>query len=310
MKPPVITVFGGTGFVGRAIVEQCAQQGWTVRVATRLAAQLGGCRQFSGVGQVVPFEVDYKDDASIRRALDGADFAVNTIGILHESGKKTFQRVHVELAERIATAAAQEGVAKLVHISALGCDKNKSKYAQSKLNGENAVQKAFPNATMLRASLIFGPADDFFNKFAGYMRFLPVLPLIGGGHTKFQPVYVEDVASAAVAALRDNAQGQTFEIAGPDVYSFKDMMLLLRTLTQRHPSLVSVPFWYAKMKAAFLGLMPNPMLTIDNVESLKTDSVAGGVLPDLSALGIQPASLMDVLPSYVSRFIPGGPQYA
>lgn len=311
ISSPVATIFGGTGFLGRSIVSRCAKAGWTVRVATRRAAKAGGCRQFYGVGQIVPFEIDYDDDVSIRRAVDGADFVVNTIGILYERGTSNYQRLHVELAERIAKQAGQSGVKSLVHISALGCESGQSKYARSKMAGEKSVRDAYPQAVILRPSLIFGPGDGFFNAMAGMMRFAPLMPLIGGGRTKFQPVYVEDIAKAVFETLRsDEARGQTYELAGSQTYTFEDLLILVRTITQRSTGFVRVPFWYAKLKAFFLGLMPKPLLTMDQVDTLKADSVASGSAPGLHALGIAPVPLEEVMPLYLSRYISGGPEYA
>lgn len=303
----IVTVFGGTGFVGRKIVARLALEGWTVRVATRKAQRAGACRVFGAVGRVVPFEVDYEDEDSLRHALVGADAAVYSIGLLHERGRNTFQKTHVDYPAAIAGLCGETGVGRYVLISALACERGSSKYAQSKLAGENMVRSLFPAATILRPSIIFGEGDGFFSRFGEWMRYLPALPLIGGGHTLFQPVSVDDVAQAVCGALqRPDSMGQTYELVGPDTMSMRDMMEYICHITERSTALLPVPFWYAKLKAAFMQILPHPFLTIDQVESLKTDNIANAEARGLEGLGIWPTPMEAVLPHTLARFRAGG----
>ncbi len=308
---PIVTVFGGTGFLGRSIVAGFAALGCTVRVATRLAQNAGACRVVRGVGQIVPFEVNYSDEASLRRALQGADFAVYSIGLLFERGKNKFETAHISQPATIARLCREENVPRFVHISAMACDKGTSRYARTKRAGEEAILSANPSATILRPSLIFGPGDGFFNMFGEMMRFFPALPLIGGGHTKFQPVYVEDVAAAAVrAATNADAAGKIYDLAGPQVFTMKELLERLKYETKRNTFLVSLPFALATVDAHILNLLPKPPLTPDQVESLKTDNLPDPSHPGLAALGIEATSVDGILPTYLNRFIAGGERNA
>lgn len=308
---PIVTVFGGTGFVGRSIVAAFAALGCTVRIATRLKQNAGACRVVQGVGQIVPFEVDYKDEASLRRALHNADFAVYSIGLLFERSKSKFETAHIAQPATIARLCREEGVSRFVHISAMACDKGNSRYAQTKRAGEEAVLAANPDSVILRPSLIFGAGDGFFNMFAEMMRFFPALPLIGGGHTKFQPVFVEDVAKAAVAtATRGDVGGKTYDLAGPQVFSMKELLERIKFETKRKTHLMPMPFSLSKLDAHILNLLPKPPLTPDQVESLKTDNLPDPAHPGLEALGITPTPVDDILPTYLNRFIAGGVPYA
>lgn len=206
MTGKIVTIFGGTGFIGRHTVRRLAKAGYTVKVATRAPESAYFLRPCGTVGQIVPFAVDYSDDKSVAAAIAGADSVINCVGILYEKRKQSFEKIHVGLARTIANACRDGDVKHLVHISALGIDKNNSKYAAGKRAGEEAVRNAFPAATILRPSVVFGPEDQFFNKFAALSAVIPALPLIGGGKTKFQPVYVGDVAAAVMAALASPQQ--------------------------------------------------------------------------------------------------------
>ena len=303
-----ITVFGGSGFIGRNIVRELAQQGARVTV---------GCRDVDGakhlkvqgvVGQVTPVHVDVTKGEGIAAILDGADMAINLCGILFESGRNRFDVVQGTAAGAIATEAAKAGVTKFVHVSAIGADASSaSRYARSKAAGEAAVQSAFPTATILRPSVVFGPDDDFFNRFGAMAEKAPFLPLIGGGRTKFQPVYVDDVARAALAALTsDAAEGKIYELGGPTIYSFRELMELVVAQTGRKCRLIEIPFWLATLQAAFLEKLPTPPLTRDQVILLKSDNVVSQGAATLKDLGIEATACEAILPTYLDRFRLGG----
>lgn len=308
MAYSVVTVFGGAGFLGRSIVSALARQGAHVRVACRRPDEALRCKPMGDVGQVAPVAANIRDDASVAAAVDGADAVINLVGILYESGRQSFDAVHRDGAGRIARAAASAGVAQLVHVSAIGADPEApSKYARSKGEGEAAVKAAFDKAVILRPSILFGPDDDFFNRFAALARISPVLPLIGGGHTRFQPVYVRDVAEAAVAALTNpDTAGRTFELGGPQIYSFRQLLQLLLAVIDRKRLLVPVPFWAAMVKAFFLELSPVPLLTRDQVRLLRGDNVVTEGVAGFADLGISPTAPEVILPTYLSRFRRGG----
>lgn len=301
------TIFGGTGFVGRQIVRELAAKGIRIKIATRVPERAYFLKPCGNVGQVVPFACDYSDAKSIAKAIEGSDIVVNCIGILYENGRQKFEAAHVELPIKIAKAVKKTGAANFVHISALGVDQGTSKYAQSKLAGEKGVISAFKDTVILRPSIIFGEDDNFFNMFAGMSKVLPVLPLIGGGETKFQPVFVGDVADAAIAAIDNaDAKGEIFELGGPEVLSFKALFEKMFEYTARPVPLVPLPFKLAKLQAMFLSLLPKPLLTRDQVESLKTDNVVGEDALSLKDLGVTPTALDLILPAYLTRYRKGG----
>ena len=307
-------IFGGSGFIGTQIVRELARQGYRIKVASRVPERAYDLRPCGSVGQIVPFACDYKEDDSLKNSVRGCDLVVNTIGILFEKGKRaTFENIHTKLPARIAQACSDEKVSRFVHISALGVDTGSSNYAKSKLAGEEALLKIFPKATILRPSVVFGPGDNFFNMFAKLSVVAPALPLIGGGKTKFQPVYVGDVADSVVAAatnaaIGDNSpQGKIYELGGPDVLSFKEIYEELFRQTGRRRALVNLPWGIASAQGAVMNaLMPTPLLTADQVESLKTDNVVGQNALTLQDLGVMPTSMSTILPTYLARFKPGG----
>lgn len=306
------TIFGGTGFVGAQIVRELAKMGVTVKVATRIPERAYFLKTCGNVGQIVPFACNYDDPDSIAAAVKGSDYVVNCIGILYQRGKNTFQRAHVEIPEAIAQACKKEKVERFVHISALGVDKSTSKYAQSKMEGEKAVGKAFKDTTILRPSVIFGANDNFFNMFARLAQVFPALPLIGGGKTRFQPVFVGDVADAAIAALtgsrvgEQNPCGNTYELGGPEILNFREIYERLFQHIGEKRCLIPLPFWLAKFEALFLSLLPNPLLTPDQVESLKHDSVVGEKALTLHDLGLHPTGMGLILPDYLEPYKIGG----
>ena len=317
-----VTVFGGSGFIGRHLVKRLAEQGLIVRVAVRDPAGAIFLRPMGDVGQVTPVRADVRDDASVAAAVEGSDAVVNLVGILFERGKRTFEAIHKDAAARIARQSKAAGVQRLVQISALGAStRSASRYAWSKAAGEEAVLEAFPEASILRPGVVFGPQDDFFNRFAGMARLLPALPVFGGacpiygqanagpddGGNRFQPVYVGDVADAIMACLsRDDAAGKTYELAGPAVYTFRELMELVLRQTDRHCLLLPVPFWTASLMAVFLQFLPTPPLTPDQLTLLRSDNVATGDAPGLDALDITPVAAEVIMPTYLDRFRRGG----
>lgn len=304
----VACVFGGSGFVGRQVVRALAEKGFVVKVATRVPEGAYFLKSAGSVGQIVPFECDIHDDDSVAVAVSGAQVVVNCVGALFEKGKRqTFQKLHVDFPAILAKACAKAGAVRLVHISALGVDVGTSKYAKTKLEGEKAVLSSFPVATILRPSVIFGEDDSFFKMFAELARYSPVLPLIGGGETKLQPVYVGDVARAVMAALeKPEARGQIYELGGPEVVSFKEIYERLFKHTGRRRCLVKLPFCMAKVQATFLSILPHPPLTCDQVEALKTDAVVSQTAQGLSDLGVKATAMDVVLPFALETYRPGG----
>ncbi len=304
MAAPSITVFGGSGFLGRHLVKRLAEGGARLRVAVRYPEAAGFLKPMGEVGQVVPLQANLRDEASVTRAVEGADAVVNLVGILYQRGRQRFRAVHVEGAARAARAAAAAGARRFVQVSAIGADADSpAEYGRTKAAGEAAVSEAFDGATIVRPSIIFGPEDDFFNRFAAMARLSPALPLIGFGHTRFQPVYVGDVAEAMARLLDDPASaGKTYELGGPRVYSFREIMALVLRETGRNRLLVPLPYPLAMMQARFLELLPVPPLTRDQVQLLKRDNVVGGDAPGLADLGVTPTTVDAILPSYLGRY--------
>jgi uncharacterized protein YbjT (DUF2867 family) len=305
MRNRLFTIFGGTGFIGRYVVERLADRGARILVISRSPRSHGVHLQPLGaVGQIVVQSADLSSEAGLRRAGAGAAGVVNLIGILHETRRQPFAEVHGALPGRIAAAARAEAVPRMVQISAIGADAAAaSAYARSKAEGERRVREAFPAATILRPSIVIGPEDGFFNRFAALARFLPALPLIGGGTTRFQPVYVGDVAGAVVAALeREDCQGQTYELGGPQIYTFAELIRYMLQVVGRRRLLVNVPFGLANLQARFLELLPDPPLTRDQVELLKRDNVVAPDMPGLEALGITPTPIELIVPQYLVRY--------
>ena len=305
MRNRLFTVFGGTGFIGRYVIERLADRGARLLVISRSPNTHGRHLQPLGaVDQIVVQSADLSSETALRRAVADAAGVVNLIGILYETGRQQFAEVQGALPGRIAAAARAEGVPRLVHVSAIGADPaSASAYARSKAEGERRVREAFPDATILRPSIVIGPEDGFFNRFATLARMLPALPLIGGGQTRFQPVYVGDVARAVVAALqRDGCQGATYELGGPRVYTFAELMRYMLQVLGRRRLLLNVPFGIATLQARLLELLPEPLLTRDQVELLKQDNVVAPGMPGLEALGINPTPIELIVPQYLARY--------
>ncbi|MCF4165988.1 complex I NDUFA9 subunit family protein [Zavarzinia compransoris] len=305
MADRLVTVFGGSGFVGRYVVKRLAKKGWRVRVAVRRPQEAGFLRPMGDVGQVVLVQANVRHGPSIKAAVEGADAVINLVGILSETSSQSFHMVQAEGAKRVALAAREAGVARFVQMSAIGADpQSESEYARTKAMGETAVKEAFPGAAIVRASLIFGPEDKFFNRFANMVRYVPALPLIGGGETRFQPVYVGDVADAVVAlAEGEVAPAETpFELGGPTVYSFRELMEVILKATERKAALISVPWAIARMQAAAIGWLPGAPITTDQVKLLETDNVVAEGAPGFEAFGITPDSVEAIVPAYLIRF--------
>jgi NADH dehydrogenase len=304
MIKPLVVVFGGSGFLGRHTVRALAKAGYRIRVATRWPNLAQHLPPMGHVGQIQLFKCNVLEQDQVAAAVERAGAVINLVGILNQTGGQGFEDVHVDAAETIAKAARAAGVQSLVHVSAIGADaESPSSYARSKAKGEERVRAAFADATVLRPSIVFGPEDGFFNKFAWLARMLPALPLVGGGKTKFQPVFVGDVAEAIVKCLGDVAtRGKTYELGGPNVYSFKELMQIVLTVTDRRRLLVPLPFLVASIQGAVLGLLPGKLLTLDQVRLLKSDNVVSAGALTLADLGIVPDSIQAVVPSYLWRF--------
>ena len=309
----LVTIYGGSGFVGRYIAQRLAKDGWRIRVAVRRPNEALFVKPYGAVGQVEPVFCNIRDDASVRAAMLGADAVVNCVGTFDKGGKNNFDAVQHEGAARVARIAAEQGVASLVHLSAIGADiEGESLYAQSKGKGEAAILEHFPNAVILRPSVIFGPEDGLFNRFAAMTRLGPVLPL-PGADTKFQPVYVDDVAQAAVLGAMGKAAPGIYELGGPEVMTLRELIGTMLNVIHRRRLVVKLPFWVAGVmgtvldaaSAITLGLFPNTILTRDQVEQLRSDNVAGDK-PGFDALGIAPAAMDGILPGYLWRFRPSG----
>lgn len=309
MTSQIVTLFGGSGFVARAIVQDLARRGYTIRIASRTPQKCYALKIAGAPGQIVPQVYDPARPETIGAAIAGSTFVVNCVGILYERGRSTFRAAHVELARQIATGCKLNGVDRLVHISALGIENSRSRYAASKREGEAAVRGIFPGAIILRPAVIFGPDDRFFNLFAGLSAFSPVLPLIGGGQTRFQPVYVGDVAAAVIEVLTRPAspgsdpRGQTYELGGPEVLTFRQILALVLKITGRRRWLCPLPWGLAKFQARILQLLPKPILTVDQVVSLQSDSVVSGSTPTFSDLGLSPRAAESILPAYLSSSV-------
>lgn len=309
----LVTIYGGSGFVGRYIARRMAKQGWRVRVAVRRPNEAIHVRPYGAVGQVEPVFCNIRDDASVKAVMQGADAVVNCVGTFDKGGKNNFQAVQNEGAGRIAQFANELGVSRLVHVSAIGADpEGASLYAQSKGQGEAAVLEHFPSAVILRPSVVFGPEDEFFNRFAGMARFGPVLPVVGA-KTRFQPVYVDDVAAAAEKSVLGQAEAGIYELGGPAAESFRTLMEEMLAIIRRRRLVVNIPFFVASimgtsfdiLKFVTAGLVSGP-ITRDQVVSLRSDNVVSDDAKGLADLGIEPTAMEAILPSYLWRFRPSG----
>lgn len=309
----LVTIYGGSGFVGRYVARRMAKEGWRVRVAVRRPNEAMFVRQYGAVGQVEPVLCNIRDDASVAAGMAGADAVVNCVGILVCEGKNRFDAVQAAGAGRVARLASAEGVANLVHISAIGADAaSDSDYARTKAAGESAVLAAYPGAVILRPSVVFGSEDGFFNRFAMMTRFGPILPVVGA-QTRFQPVHVDDVARAAVAGVLGAPAG-IYELGGPDVRSLRELMAEMLHVINRRRLVLNLPFWVARIMGAGFdlvqwisgGLVTNRVLTRDQVKNLRRDNVVSPDAKGFADLGIQPTPFAAVIPDYLWRFRPNG----
>jgi NADH dehydrogenase len=304
----LVTVFGGTGFLGRHVVRALLKRGWRVRAAVRRPDLAGHLQPLGMVGWVQPMQANLRYRWSVDRAVDGADAVVNLVAILSESSRQTFEAVQNFGARAVAEAARGAGLGSIVHVSAIGADpESPSAYARAKAGGEAAVMETLPDSVIFRPSLLFGPEDRFFNRFAGMARVLPALPLFGGGHTRFQPVFAGDVAQAIADAVDGKARpGTTYELGGPEVKTYRECMETVLAVTERKRLLVPVPWALAQVGASVLQVLPKPLLTVDQVKQLKIDNVVSDAAAaegrTFAAFGIAPDSLAAVLPSYLYRF--------
>lgn len=308
-KNKIAVIFGGTGFIGRQIVQHLARAQYRIKVITRVPESAFFLKPYGDVGQIVPVACHYNDAEDLNGVIKGADVVVNTIGILFETKKQRFQKIHSDLPAAIAKACSDQKVSRFVHLSALGVEENLSIYAKTKLMGEKAVFSNFPDATILRPSVVFGEDDEFFNMFAALAQILPALPLIGGGHTKFQPVYVGDIADAVMATLKKTkSKGKIYALGGPEILSFKEIYNKLFEYTGQKRALISLPFALAKIEAFVFEKLPTgkPLLTRDQVVSLRFDNIINAGDLTLEDLGIDPTSLDLILPQYLEIYRKGG----
>ncbi len=304
----LVTVFGGSGFLGRHVVRALLKRGWRVRAAVRRPDLAGFLQPLGMVGWVQPIQANLRYRWSVDRAVEGADAVVNLVAILAESGRQRFASVHDFGARAVAEAARGAGLDRIVHVSAIGADpESESAYARTKAAGEAAVFETLPKSVVMRPSILFGPEDDFFNRFAAMARAVPALPLIGGGHTKFQPVFVGDVAASIAEAVEGEAKpGTVYELGGPEVKTFRECMEIMLGVIERKRLLVPVPWPVASVAGAILGHLPGRLLTTDQVRQLRVDNIVSEAARKerrtLAAFGIEPATLASILPTYLSRF--------
>jgi uncharacterized protein YbjT (DUF2867 family) len=311
----LVTVFGGSGFVGRHVVSALAKRGYRVRAAVRRPDLAGHLQPMGAVGQIHAVQANLRFPDSVARAVDGSDVVINAVGVLSPIGAQTFDAVHAEGARVVANAAKGAGAKRMILISAIGADANSSaSYAKSKAAGEAATLLAFPGAIILRPSIVFGPEDEFFNRFAQLAKMSPFLPLIGGGLTRFQPVYVGDLAQAVVNVVDGAGQGSaTYEIGGPEVLNFRDLLDRTQTYADRKRFYLRLPYWAATLQALATSILPNALrpITVDQIRMLKVDNMVSKKAKDehrtLADLGVTtPSTIEAIVPHYLERFRPRG----
>ena len=308
MKSKVATIFGASGFIGRHLIRRLTKKDFRIVAATRSPYLHGYLKPLGNPGQIDLERVNLFDEENLRTLVKNSDVVINLVGILYETKKQKFENIHVNFPDLLSRICSDLNIEKLIHISALGVNENvSSKYMQSKLMGEKKILNNFNNSIILRPSIVYGDGDNFFNQFASLTEFLPMLPLIGGGQTKFQPIYVADLCKAIVAILdKEKFDSNIYELGGSQIYSFKEMMEILLKQIKKKRFLISIPFSVAKFQAKILQLLPKPLLTTDQVEMLKYDNVISNNYPTLKDLKINPKTIESVLPSYIWRFREGG----
>jgi len=299
-----IAVFGGGGFIGRHLIRELTRENYRVKVATRNPYLKGYLKPLGNPGQIELIKTNIFNTEDVKQILKNCDYVVNLLGILYETRKQKFTQIHSQFPYLLGNLCNEFGIKNLIHVSALGVkEKHSSKYMQTKLEGEKNIQSIFKSAIILRPSLVFGPEDKFFNTFASFARISPFIPLIGGGKTKFAPVYCVDIGKAITRALElKNTTSKIYEIAGPENYSFKELMEILLTEIKKKRFLINIPFNIAKFQSYFLQMLPEPILTTDQVELLKYDNVPSGQYPNLNDLGIKGKTINSILPQYIYRF--------
>tara|TARA_B100000749_G_scaffold248319_1_gene212221 strand:+ start:278 stop:1219 length:942 start_codon:yes stop_codon:yes gene_type:complete len=304
----IIAIFGGGGFLGKHLMRQLTKLDYRVKVATRNPYLKGYLKPLGNPGQIELFKTNIFYPDEVKQILKNCDFVINLVGILYETRKQKFNQIHAQFPHLLSNLCNELGIKNLIHISALGVkEKHTSKYMQSKLQGEKNIQETFKPAVILRPSVCFGSGDKFFTTFASIAQFSPILPLIGGGKTKFAPIYVGDVAKAIVKALElNNSESKIYELGGPENYSFKELMEILLKEIKKKRFLIPIPFSAAKFQSYFFQLMKNPPLTSDQVEMLKYNNIVTGKYPTLKDLGISGKTIQSILPKYIYRFRRGG----
>ena len=304
----IIAIFGAGGFIGKHLMRQLTKLDYRIKVATRNPYLKGYLKPLGNPGQIELFKTNIFDSEDVKKIIKNCDFVINLVGILYETRKQKFDQVHSQFPYLLSNLCNEQGIKNLVHISALGVkEKHNSLYMQSKLEGEKNIQDTFKSSVILRPSVVFGPEDKFFNTFASLTQFSPALPLIGGGKTKFAPIYVGDVAKAIVKAVEiNNSEPKIYEIGGPENYSFKELMEILLREIKKKRFLIPIPFGFAKFQSYFLQMLPNPLLTPDQVELLKYHNIVSGDHPTLKDLGITGTPIQSILSKYIYRFREGG----
>ena len=304
----IIAIFGAGGFLGKHLMRELTKLDYRVKVATRNPYLKGYLKPLGSPGQIELFKTNIFDQESVKQVLKNCDLAINLVGILYETRKQKFNQIHSQFPHLLSNLCNELGTKNLIHVSALGVrERHTSQYMQSKLQGEKNIQETFKPSVILRPSVVFGPSDKFFEKFASIAQFSPFLPLIGGGKTKFAPIYVGDVAKAIVKSLElNNSQTKIYELGGPEDYSFKELMEILLAEIKKKRFLISIPWSFAKFQSYFLQMLPNPLLTPDQVELLKYSNVVSGDYPTLKDLGVSGTPIHSILPKYIYRFRTGG----
>ena len=304
----IIGIFGAGGFIGKHLMRQLTKLDYRVKVATRNPYLKGYLKPLGNPGQIELFKTNIFNPEDVKRVLKNCDLAINLVGILHETRKQKFNQIHVQFPNLLGELCNELKIKKLVHVSALGVkETHVSQYMQSKFQGEKNIKEVFKSSVILRPSVVFGPSDKFFETFATIAQFSPFLPLIGGGKTKFAPIYVGDVAKAIVKSLElNNSEPKIYELGGPEDYSFKELMEILLAEIKKKRFLISIPWGFAKFQSLFLQMLPNPLLTPDQVEMLKYSNVVSGNYPTLKDLGVSGTPIQSILPKYIYRFRTGG----